>query len=164
MPAAPADSRPTLQDKFELDQTDRRIINRLQDGMPVCDQPYLLVADELGIQEHELLSRLQTMLVNKVLSRFGPMFHAERLGGGLALAAMRIPEDEFDHVAAQVNELPEIAHNYQRTHIFNMWFVIATEQKADVERVVSQIESTTGYPVYNMPKIEEYYVGLRFPV
>ncbi|RLU02917.1 MAG: Lrp/AsnC family transcriptional regulator [Ketobacter sp.] len=148
----------------ELDAIDRRIINRLQDGMPVCDEPYLHIANELAISEADLLQRLQAMLDNKILSRFGPMFHAERLGGGLALAAMRIPEEEFDQVAAQVNQLPEIAHNYERNHEFNMWFVIATEQLDDINAVVSRIENLTGFPVYNMPKIEEYYVGLRFPV
>lgn len=152
------------QPSVSLDAIDRRIINRLQDGMPVCDQPYLLIANELGIHEQELIERLQSMLDNKILSRFGPMFHAEKLGGGLALAAMRIPEDEFDSVAEQVNALPQIAHNYQRNHTFNMWFVIATEQLDDIDTVATQIEALTGYPVYNMPKIEEYYVGLRFPV
>lgn len=147
-----------------LDEIDRRIINRLQDGMPVCDEPYRVIAGELGIRETELLHRLQSMLDDKTLTRFGPMFHAERLGGGLALAAMRVPEAEFERVSTQVNQLPEIAHNYQRAHEFNMWFVIATEQLDEVDTVVQRIESLTGFPVYNMPKIEEYYVGLRFPV
>lgn len=159
MPVAQAEPK-----AVELDLTDRRIINRLQDGMPVCDQPFLQVSQELEISEQELLDRLETLLDNKVLSRFGPMFHAERLGGGLALAAMRVPEEAFEQVADQVNELAEVAHNYQRNHEFNMWFVIATEQKEDVEQVAARIASITGYPVYNMPKIEEYYVGLRFPV
>lgn len=161
MPVAQAEPKVA---SVALDLTDRRIINRLQDGMPVCDQPFLAVAQELGITEQQLLDRLEAMLDNKVLSRFGPMFHAERLGGGLALAAMRVPEEEFDDIAEQVNGLAEVAHNYQRNHEFNMWFVIATEQKDDVEQVAARIASITGYPVYNMPKIEEYYVGLRFPV
>ncbi len=159
MPGAQVESTDLL-----LDKTDRRIINRLQDGMPVCDEPYQHVAEELGMTEAELLQRLQNLLDNKVLSRFGPMFHAERLGGGLALAAMRVPETDFQRVTDQVNALPEIAHNYERNHEFNMWFVIATEQLNDVDTVVSRIEHLTGFPVYNMPKIEEYYVGLRFPV
>ena len=159
MHAAPAEEATTV-----LSELERRILNRLQDGMPICDQPYLAVANELGITEQALLDKLQAMLDARILSRFGPMFHAERLGGGLALAAMTVPEETFDQVAEQVNQLPEIAHNYQRNHHLNMWFVIATEQQPDVDTVVERIEQITGLPVYNMPKIEEYYVGLRFNV
>lgn len=150
------------QANYPLDDMDKRIINQLQDGLDVCDRPYLKAAQSLGIEEDELITRLQTLLDNKVLSRFGPMYHAEKMGGGLALAAMRIPEQDFERVCEQVNAFEEIAHNYQREHEFNMWFVIATERLEDIETVQHAIESQTGYPVFCMPKIEEFYVGLRF--
>lgn len=145
-----------------LDAWDRRLINRLQDGMPVCERPYRAVAQELGMAEDDLLARLRRLLDVGLLSRFGPMYHAGRMGGDLALAAMKIPPADFERVNALVNRLPEIAHNYERNHAFNMWFVIATDTPAGVAAVVEKIESLTGYPVYNMPKIEEFYVGLRF--
>ena len=145
-----------------LDDIDRRILNELQDGFPVCERPYQKAAKQFGIEEDELIERIQRLLDEKALSRFGPMYHAEKMGGGLALAAMKIPADEFDRVAEQVNSLPEIAHNYAREHEFNMWFVIATEKLHQVEEVVEQLQALTGYKVYNMPKIEEFYVGLRF--
>lgn len=141
---------------------DKILINRLQDGIRVCDRPYFDLAQELNISEDEILARLERMLEDRRLSRFGPMFHAERLGGGLTLAAMSIPEPEFDDVAEQVNQFPEVAHNYERNHELNMWFVLATETPEGVADTIKKIELTTGYPVYNMPKKEEFYVGLRF--
>lgn len=147
-----------------LDLTDRRLINRLQDGLPINDTPYQSVADELGLSEDEVLARIRLLLERKVLSRFGPMYNAEKLGGGLALAAMEIPEADFERVNAIINALPEIAHNYQRDHRFNMWFVIATESPEGVENTAALIEQATGYHVYCMPKREEFYVGLRFAV
>ncbi len=145
-----------------LDDIDRRILNELQDGFPICENPYQQAAEAFGITEENLIERLQRLLDEKALSRFGPMYHAEKMGGGLALAAMKIPEEEFEFVAEQINSLPEIAHNYQRGHEFNMWFVIATEKHYQVEEVVQQLQELTGYKVYNMPKIEEFFVGLRF--
>jgi DNA-binding Lrp family transcriptional regulator len=104
------------------------------------------------------------MLDHKQLSRFGPMYHAERLGGGLSLCAMRVPEAEFEQVADQVNAFQEVAHNYARDHAFNIWFVLATETPGRIDEVVAEIEKTTGYRVYNLPKQEEYFVGLKFEV
>jgi len=141
---------------------DKILINRLQDGIRVCDRPYLDLAQELKISEDEILARLDRMLEDGRLSRFGPMFHAERMGGGLTLAAMSIPERDFDKVVEQVNQFPEVAHNYERNHELNMWFVLATETPEGVADTIKKIELTTGYPVFNMPKKEEFYVGLRF--
>ena len=144
-----------------LDQIDRNIVNRLQDGFPLCDRPYAVVAEALGIDEQDLLSRLERLLQERVLTRFGPMYHAERMGGGLSLAAMKIPEEEFDRVADIVNAMPEVAHNYARDHALNMWFVLATETPEGQRAAINKIEQATGYPVFNMPKIREYFVELK---
>jgi hypothetical protein len=92
------------------------------------------------------------------------MYHAERMGGALTLAAMQVPAADFERVAALVNAHPEVAHNYAREHAFNMWFVLATETPARVDAVIADIERETGHRVYNMPKLEEFFVGLRFTV
>lgn len=147
-----------------MDEADRSIINALQTGIPVCDHPYAECAAELDMSEDELLHRLASLREAGFLSRIGPMYHAERLGGGLALVAMSIPPEDFDRVTEQVNAFDEVAHNYERDHVFNMWFVLATEKTERVKQVLSEIEQVTGYPTYNMPKIEEFFVGLRFEV
>ena len=147
-----------------LDALDRRIINRLQDGFPVCERPFAAVAAELDTDEAELIARVDALLARGVLSRFGPMYHAEQLGGGLTLAAMRVAPQDFERVAGQVNAFPEVAHNYERDHDLNMWFVLATERPQAVAATIRAIEQVTGYPVYNMPKREEFFVGLKFEV
>ncbi|MDX8130238.1 AsnC family transcriptional regulator [Methylomonas sp. OY6] len=144
-----------------MDAIDKAIINRLQQGFPICAAPYQRVAEELGLEEAELLGRLQAMLADGVLSRFGPMYHAEQMGGALTLAALKVPEARFDEVTEIVNSFPEVAHNYARNHLLNMWFVLATEQPEQVATVIAEIERQTSLTVYNMPKISEYYVGLQ---
>ena len=145
-----------------LDALDRAIINELQGGFPICDTPYAVVAEQLGTNEGELIARLQRLLDEKILSRFGPMYHAERLGGGLTLAAMAIPDGQFDSVAEQVNAFPEVAHNYAREHQLNMWFVLATETPQRIGEGIGEIETNTGFKVINMPKEQEFFIGLRF--
>lgn len=147
-----------------MDATDRHIINNLQGGFPLCARPYAEAAARLGLTEDELIQRVEAMLEDKTLTRFGPMYHAERLGGALTLAAMKIPAQDFDRITEIVNSFPEVAHNYAREHAFNMWFVLATETPSRIGEVIGEIEKATGYPVYNMPKLEEFFVGLRFEV
>ena len=145
-----------------MDAVDRAIVNQLQGGFPVCEWPYAEAATKLGLTEDELMQRLDILLENGTLTRFGPMYHAERLGGALTLAAMKISAADFERVAEIVNRFPEVAHNYAREHAFNMWFVLATEAPERIEAVIGEIKKATGYRVYNMPKLEEFFVGLRF--
>ncbi len=155
MPMAKAES---------LDSLDRKIINHLQQGFPLVERPYQAVADALGIEELLLLERMQNLLDNRVLSRFGPMFDVEKLGGAFSLVAMHVPEDRFDAVAELVNAYPEVAHNYQRDHKLNMWFVLATDSEERITEINFDIERRTGLRLFNMPKLDEYYIGLQLSV
>ncbi len=92
------------------------------------------------------------------------MYHAEHMGGALSLCAMRVPEERFETVTQQVNALPEVAHNYQREHEMNMWFVLATETPEALQAAIDRIEAETGLRVFNLPKLEEFYVGLHLEV
>ncbi len=147
-----------------MDAHDRAIINALQGGFPISERPFADAATPLGLSEAELINRIGKLLDDGVLSRFGPLYHAERLGGGLSLAAMKIPKSDFDRVAELVNAFPEVAHNYARDHEFNMWFVLATETPERIDEVVQDIARQTGYQVYNMPKLDEYFIGLRLEI
>lgn len=147
-----------------MDALDRRIINELQGGFPVCEYPYREVAGRLGSTESELITRIGCMLDDGLLTRFGPMYHAENMGGALSLCAMRVPNDRFETVTEMVNAHPEVAHNYQRDHDMNMWFVLATETPAALQTAIDSIEAQTGLSVFNLPKLEEFYVGLHFTV
>jgi DNA-binding Lrp family transcriptional regulator len=147
-----------------MTELERAIINGLQGGFPICERPYLEAAERLGITEDELIAGLRGLLDQSILSRFGPLYHAERMGGALTLAAMAVPEADFERVAGEVNAFPEVAHNYARDHRLNMWFVLATDRPERKAGTLRAIEAATGLKVYDMPKIAEYFVGLRLEV
>lgn len=148
----------------ELDGLDRRIVNGLQGGFPVCERPYAEAAEAFGIAEDELIARIDRLVETGALSRFAPLFNAERLGGAVCLCGMAVPAARFDAVAAQVNAHPEVAHNYARDHALNMWFVLASEHPARIEEVAAAIEAETGLTVHRLPKLDEYYIGLKVEV
>lgn len=148
----------------QVDAVDRAIINGLQGGFPVGERPYATAARSLGIGEEELISRLRNLLAQKVLTRFGPMYNVERMGGEFILAALHAEDDRFAEITDIVNAYPEVAHNYRREHELNMWFVVAAGSKHAAREVLDRIEEQTGCRVYAMPKIKEYFVGLHFEV
>lgn len=162
-----------MSEPANIDCTDRAIVDRLQGDFPICERPYAAVAATIGIGETELLERLQRLLEARVLTRFGPMFQVERMGGAFVLAAMRVPEADWPRVLAIVNSFPEVAHNYRRESDrsrrsgggeFNMWFVLATETAEAIDAVVARIEAASGLAVVCFPKLREYFVEMKLAV
>ena len=145
---------------MSLNELERTLINHYQGGFPLTEQPFRSVADYLGCTERTLLDTVRRLLDAGLLSRFGPLYDAVKLGGGLTLAAMSVPEPHYDNVTAQVNGFAEVAHNYRREHTLNMWFVVATASPEQIDNALQQIQQLTGFRVYSFPKQHEFYVGL----
>jgi DNA-binding Lrp family transcriptional regulator len=147
-----------------IDPTDRAIINALQGGFPLTPRPFRDAGSALGLSEDELLSRIRRFLDGGRLSRFGPLWNAEGLGGEVCLCAMQVPAERFDAVAEQVNAHPEVAHNYERSHRLNMWFVISAEDGERIAAVIGEIEAETDLAVLAMPKTREFFIEFRVEV
>lgn len=147
-----------------IDPTEKAIINGLQGGFPLTPRPFRDAGAELGLSEGELIEGVRDLVGAGQLSRFGPLWNAEMLGGDVCLAAIAVPPERFDEVAEQVNAHPEIAHNYERSHALNMWFVISAEDPRRIAQVVAEIEKETGLTIHAMPKMNEFFVGFRVEV
>lgn len=154
-------SRPQDRRRFDADEMDRRIINGLQEGFPLSPRPFAEMAGQLGLEEDELIERLGRLRQGGAITRFGPFIDAEAMGGAFCLCAIAVPAERFDAVAEIVNGFPEVAHNYERTHRLNMWFVLATERPEQIESTASAIETATGLQVLRFPKLEEFFIGFR---
>jgi DNA-binding Lrp family transcriptional regulator len=147
-----------------VNPTERAIINGLQGGFPLTTRPFRDAGAVLGLSEGELIEEIGNLLANGQLSRFGPLWNAELLGGAVCLAAIAVPPARFDEMAERVNAHPEVAHNYERDHELNMWFVLSAEDPARIDQVIAEIEQETGLSVRAMPKTREFFVGFRVEV
>lgn len=148
----------------DLDPRARAVINGLQGGFPLTSRPFREAGRKLGLSEDELIEGVADLVESGKLSRFGPLWNAEAAGGAVCLAAMAVPPDRFEEVADRVNAHPEIAHNYEREHQLNMWFVISSEDPQRIDDVMAAIEKETGLAVRAMPKEREFFVGFRVEV
>ena len=156
--ASPSSSR------VVLDAYDRSLINLLQDGFPLAKRPFAKVGEQLGLSEADVIARVGRLRTSQIFTRFGPFFDVKSMGGAFCLCAMAVPEDRFDDVADRVNAHFEVAHNYERAHRLNMWFVLATKTPDQIETVVHKIKRETGLEVLCFPKLEEFFVRFKVAV
>jgi DNA-binding Lrp family transcriptional regulator len=146
----------------ELDERDRLLLNNIQGGFPLTSRPFRDVGERLDMREDEVLDRIRRLLDEGALSRFGPVLNTTKLGGARTLAAMQVPPERLEEVARIVNSFDVVSHNYEREHAFNLWFVVSSEEPAEVERVLAAIGERTQLPVMELPALAEYFVEVKF--
>ena len=143
-----------------MNELGRQFINRYQGNFPLQELPFDIVGTEFGVAADEIIAVVRELLDEGLLSRFGPLYDAASMGGSITLAAMSVPRENYEEVTGIVNALPEVAHNYEREHRLNMWFVIATETPEQLQQALDRIEQEANLPVYNFPKLQTFYLGL----
>ena len=148
---------------MQLDDLSRRLIDRFQHGLPLCAEPYAAMARELDCSEAAVLDALALLQQADALSRVGPVFEHSRAGAS-TLVALAVPEERLEQVAAQVNQHPEVNHNYQREHRYNLWFVLTAPHRAQIDLVLAQIAAETGLAPLDLPMQRAYRIDLGFPL
>lgn len=146
-----------------LDALDRRLLDDFQSGIPLASRPFALMAEQLGVAEAEVIARLQRLTEAGAVSRVGPVFRPRQVGAS-TLAAMAVPPERLAEVATLVNGFPEVNHNYEREHDFNLWFVLTAPDQTRLERVLDEIGRHAGLPVLDLPMLAEYHIDLGFPL
>ncbi len=144
-----------------LSETERRLLDEYQRGLPLEPRPFARVAETLGISEQQVLDHLQRLQDMGVVSRVGPVFRPNRVGVS-TLAALAVPPDSLAQVAETVSAFAEVNHNYEREHHYNLWFVVTARDAGRLEQVLETIAARTGLEPLNLPMLEDYYIDLGF--
>ena len=140
-----------------------RLINGRQRGFPLLPRPFAALAAgmEPGWSEARLLAALQQAQAAGLLTRVGAVFAPNTVGNS-TLAAMAVPAQRLEEVAAFVSRQREVNHNYRRDHHYNLWFVVAAASSAGVAAALSRIRLATGIRPLDLPLLREYHIDLGF--
>ncbi len=143
------------------DDSDLRLLNGWQHDFPLVEQPFGAIAQALGLTEVAVLHTCQRLQDQGAISRIGGVF-APSAGGAALLAAMTVPADQMQAVAAQVSAHPGVNHNYAREHTFNLWFVMTGRDAAAVQAAMQGLEQTTGLSALCLRMERAYRIDLGF--
>lgn len=144
-----------------LSALDWRLLDGFQHDFPLDPQPFATIAAQLGVDEAKVIGRLKYLRRFGALSRVGPVLQPNRVGAS-TLAAMAVPADRLEAVAAMVSALPEVNHNYEREHDYNLWFVVTARDRDAVAQVLARIQAETGLVPLDLPMLEDFFIDLGF--
>ena len=126
-----------------MEELDKKLLNIIQQGLPIESRPFLVLAKELEITEEEAIYRIQNLKEKKYIRRLGGIFNSKKLGYCSTLCAINVPKDRIEEVAKIINDYNEVTHNYIREHHYNMWFTIIAPSKEKIEEIIVSIKNET---------------------
>lgn len=145
-----------------LDEMDKRLLEMLQEDFPITPSPFSALDSKLDLQAGQALLRTRRLVSDGIIRRIGAIFDSKRLGFVSTLAAGKVPSDRIDAVAAELNGLPSVTHNYQRDHAYNLWFTITCASQAELERTLAKLRQKTGIDFVSLPALAMYKARVTF--
>ncbi|MFA5083325.1 MAG: hypothetical protein WC474_12315 [Hydrogenophilaceae bacterium] len=145
----------------DLSDLEFHLLDGWQRGFPLVARPYAELAADLGVSELAVRDRLGDLKARGHISRIGAVFRPHVLGWS-TLAAVACPAERIDEVAGLIDSYPEVNHNYEREHGFNLWFVLTAPDEARVAEVLADIHRRTGLRPLDLPMVADYHIDLGF--
>lgn len=151
-----------LRQQAVLNELEFRLLNDFQRDFPLVARPFAELAHRLESEETTVIQVLQSMRKRGLVSRVGAVFRPNVVGAS-ALAALAVPAERLVEVAAQVSALPEVNHNYEREHRFNLWFVVTASSPEHLHAILRHIGAACECgPVLALPLLEQFHIDLGF--
>jgi siroheme decarboxylase len=144
-----------------LDPIEFRLLNDWQRDFPLSPRPYSDLARALGTDEANVIARLRDLKTRGHVSRVGAVFRPHVLGWS-TLAAIAAPPERMEAVARVIDACPEVNHNYEREHAYNLWFVVTAASSDRVSAVLAHIHRQTGLKPLDLPMLADYHIDLGF--
>jgi DNA-binding Lrp family transcriptional regulator len=146
-----------------MDNIDREILNRIQSNFPITSRPYLVVANDLGFSEDDVLKRLARLKKKRIIRRIGGNFIPEKLEFVSTLCAAKVPKNKVDFFAKEVNSYPGVTHNYKRDNKYNIWFTFIAPSMKEIEGNLEKISEKTGITdIINLPATKVFMISAHF--
>jgi len=138
-----------------MDEMDIELLKSAQDGIPVVSEPFLKIAEELGISEGEVLGRLENLIKQGVIRRFGASIGHRSIGiTANAMCTWNVPDERVEEVGAIMAGFPEVTHCYERPRFpgwkYNLFTMIHAYSRDECEKIAKEISNATGIRDYSI--------------
>lgn len=146
---------------LHFDPIDARLLDEFQRDMPLVARPFAALGAHLGQSERQVIDRLTRLMAEGKVARVGATVRPNTAGAS-TLAALAVPEDRLEEVAALVSAEPGVNHSYLREDDWNLWFVATASGPAALATCLARIEAATGLAVLDLRLKRAFNIDLGF--
>lgn len=150
---------------MQLSAIDRRILNSIQEDIPLETEPFKKISRSLGIEEEEFLDRVKRMKKEGIIRTFAAGLSHRKLGYKGTLIAVRLPENEIETLAAELVAEPQVTHCYMREGEFNLYFVLICSSQDEINKFVDDLAGNVGREnIRNLTTKKQFKLKTRFKI
>jgi len=153
---APTEEKKEIKNiKFEPTEDDKDFIRELQKDMEIIDEPFVKAANNLGITEDELFSKMKHYESLGVLRRFAAILRHRQVGfTANGMIVWKVPEDRITSVGETLGSFPQISHCYERPtyddwpyNVFSMIHCKTHDEAYDVAKTIQNQIDVNDYKI-----------------
>jgi DNA-binding Lrp family transcriptional regulator len=145
-----------------LTELQKQLCDILQRGLPICEKPFVEIAEVLGTNEKNVLEQIQGLKNAGIIKRFRAIINHRALGKTSTLAAAHVPEEKLQEVAEAVNLLQCVSHNYLRDNFYNLWFTLQAQTISQIDKILSGLSGRFGIDFHSLPVVRSFKLDVRF--
>lgn len=144
-----------------MQSLDHRLLDEFQRDLPLVARPFAALGARLGVSERQVIDRLARLVAEGKVARVGATVRPNTAGAS-TLAAMALPEDRIEEVAALVSAEPGVNHSYLREDAWNLWFVATAPDAMGLSDCLTRISSRSGLQVLDLRLKRAFNIDLGF--
>lgn len=146
-----------------MDDLDKRILNIIQAGFPVAENPFEVLGEQIGIGADEALVRVRALKESGIIRKLGASFDTRKVGHISMLVAAKVDLEHLLKVADEVSLFPEVTHNYGRDFEYNLWFTLVCESAARIDSIIEKVKSLPGViDIQKLPSERMFKIKVDF--
>jgi DNA-binding Lrp family transcriptional regulator len=147
----------------EFTDLERQILDRIQCDFPLRTDPYAELAADANCTIEEAHETVIKLREGGIIRRIGGSFVAAKLGYVSTLVAATVDPDRLEETAAAVSSYPEVTHNYERNHSYNLWFTITAASRKRMEQIANELRMSPGVSALHLlPALKTFKIKVNF--
>ena len=150
----------------ELNELESRLLNLIQEEVPLVERPFQAIAEKLSSTEDQVIRTIQALKASgrPVVRQISAIFDTAALGYGSSLVAAKVAPDQIEKAAEVINAHPGVSHNYQRNHLYNLWYTLAVppDSRFGLDKTVQILHRESGaIQTRLMPTLRLFKIGVK---
>lgn len=150
-------------EQHAMTETQSLILNHIQSGFPLVEDPYSRIAKELNLPRDAVISTITRLREDGIIRRIGASYVSAKLGYATTLVAAEVEPECIQDAADVASSFAEVTHNYQRNHRLNLWFTVIANSQQWLNSIISIIANTPGVrAVHPLPYQQIFKLKVEF--
>jgi siroheme decarboxylase len=140
---------------LQISAEDRALIRAVEHGLPIVSRPYAAIAQQLGTTETNIINRLQQLIDNGAIKRYGVVVRHRELGyRANGMVVWDVPDHQVSNLGQCIGRFPCVTLSYRRPrHLpdwpYNLFTMVHGCDRDEVTQKVQEIVETCGLHDFN---------------